>query len=56
MVILHLYFWIMRKDKERKSERKVSMRYGEFKMNKSKRKRGGRGVYCKKQNKGENTK
>ena len=26
MVILHLYFWIMRKDKERQSETKVSMR------------------------------
>ena len=34
MVILHLYFWIMRKDKERQSERKVSMRYAEFKMTK----------------------
>ena len=44
MVILHLYFWIMRKVKERQSETKVSMRYAEFKMTKRKRKRGGRGV------------
>ena len=35
MVILHLYFWIMWKDKERQSERKVSMRYAEFKMTKN---------------------
>jgi len=46
----------MRKDKEMQSERKVSMRYAEIKMTKRKRKRGGRGVDCKKQSKGENMK